>query len=121
MGAPPRPASLSCSRCSPRWPSTVRASPNPYGHPHPSTLANLARVGAQIYGTDVNGTVLGVADAQSYHILTQKGNGPRAPPGNATAVPGRTEPTRPGATATASAPPTGGSLGGRGSDCNPPP
>ena len=60
---------------------------NPYGHPHASTLANLARVGAQVYGTDVNGTVLVAANGQGYTVWTEAGNGPRAPPGSATATP----------------------------------
>jgi competence protein ComEC len=53
---------------------------NPYGHPHPETLAALAAVGAQVYGTDVNGTVVVVSDGSSYQVEVEKGTGPRAPP-----------------------------------------
>lgn len=52
---------------------------NPYGHPHPETLAALAAVGAQIYGTDVNGTIIVSTDGHTYQVYAQK-NGPRAPP-----------------------------------------
>lgn len=57
---------------------------NDYGHPHKETLLALAAVGAQVYGTDVNGTVVVTSDGNTYSTSTAKGNGPRAPPaGNA--------------------------------------
>lgn len=49
---------------------------NPYGHPHASTLENLARVGAKVYGTDVDGTVVVMANKQAYTISTRNGDGP---------------------------------------------
>ena len=52
---------------------------NSYGHPRPETLAALAAVGAQIYGTDANGTVTVTTDGFTYEVNVQKG-GPRAPP-----------------------------------------
>ena len=52
---------------------------NPYGHPHAETLAALAAVGAQIYGTDLNGTITVTTDGHVNQVDVQKG-GPRAPP-----------------------------------------
>jgi competence protein ComEC len=52
---------------------------NSYGHPHAETLAALAAVGAQIYGTDLNGTIIVSTDGHTYKIDIQK-NEPRAPP-----------------------------------------
>ncbi len=52
---------------------------NDYGHPHTETLAALASVGAQVYGTDVNGTVVVTCDATGYQVTPSRG-GPRAPP-----------------------------------------
>jgi competence protein ComEC len=49
---------------------------NSYGHPHAVTLTALAAVGAQIYGTDVNGTITVTTDGVTYQVSTQKG-GPR--------------------------------------------
>lgn len=43
---------------------------NSYGHPHAETLAALAAVGAQIYGTDRHGTVIVQSDGQHYQIRT---------------------------------------------------
>jgi competence protein ComEC len=46
---------------------------NDYGHPKPVTLADLTAVGAQIYGTDVNGTITVTTDGQVYRVDIQKG------------------------------------------------
>jgi len=46
---------------------------NDYGFPKPVTLANLAAVGAQIYGTDVNGTISVTTDGQIYRVDIEKG------------------------------------------------
>jgi beta-lactamase superfamily II metal-dependent hydrolase len=51
---------------------------NSYGHPHPETIAALFAVGAQIYGTDKNGTVVVTSNGQNYQVSTN--GGPRAPP-----------------------------------------
>jgi len=41
---------------------------NDYGHPHDETLENLAEVGAQIYGTNINGTIIVSSDGTSYTV-----------------------------------------------------
>ncbi len=53
---------------------------NDYGHPHAETLANLKAVGAQIYGTDINGTVIVTSDGSGYSIETEKQGQAEAPP-----------------------------------------
>jgi competence protein ComEC len=45
---------------------------NDYGHPHPETIAALKSIGAVIYGTDVNGTVIVTTDGNEYSIETTK-------------------------------------------------
>jgi competence protein ComEC len=44
---------------------------NSYGHPHQSTMDALARVGATVYGTDVDGTVVVTTDGATYQALTE--------------------------------------------------
>lgn len=53
---------------------------NPYGHPHAETLAALFAIGAKIYGTDVNGTVVVTTDGSTYKVSPTLGQ-PRGPPG----------------------------------------
>jgi beta-lactamase superfamily II metal-dependent hydrolase len=43
---------------------------NTYGHPHAETIAALHAVGATIYGTDINGTVVVFTDGQTYSVTT---------------------------------------------------
>lgn len=50
---------------------------NPYGHPHAETIAALSAIGAKIYGTDVNGTVVVTTDGSTYKVVASK-QGPRA-------------------------------------------
>jgi competence protein ComEC len=45
---------------------------NVYGHPHQETLTALANIGATIYGTDKNGTIVISTDGNSYTIHTEK-------------------------------------------------
>ena len=45
---------------------------NSYGHPHPETIASLKTVGAQIYGTDINGTVSITTDGNTYQVTASK-------------------------------------------------
>ena len=49
---------------------------NPYGHPHPRTIANLQAVGAKIYGTDKQGSIVVTSDGQT---VTVGGSGAVAP------------------------------------------
>ncbi len=52
---------------------------NSYGHPHAETLVALNQVGAQIYGTDIHGTIVVATDGQKYTLTTEKQAPPRAP------------------------------------------
>ena len=45
---------------------------NSYGHPHPETIAALHAIGATIYGTDTNGTVVVSTDGQTYSVTAQR-------------------------------------------------
>jgi competence protein ComEC len=45
---------------------------NSYGHPHQETLDSLAKIGAKIYGTDVNGTIIINTDGETFTTKTQK-------------------------------------------------
>lgn len=49
---------------------------NQYGHPHMSTLENLAAVGAVVYGTDVHGSVMVSTDGTSLHVTTTRSAAP---------------------------------------------
>jgi competence protein ComEC len=85
---------------------------NPYGHPHASTLENLARVGAKVYGTDVDGTVVVTANKQAYTISTRNGGGPLDLPKLPTTVvvtgrPSATASTKPTAPASTMTPRSG--------------
>jgi len=53
---------------------------NSYGHPHAETLAALNQVGAQIYGTDIHGTIVVDTNGQKYTLTTEKQAPPSAPP-----------------------------------------
>lgn len=41
---------------------------NTYGHPHPETIQALADIGAEVYGTDVCGTITVTTDGTDYSI-----------------------------------------------------
>jgi beta-lactamase superfamily II metal-dependent hydrolase len=45
---------------------------NDFGHPHPETIEALKTVGAKIYGTDINGTIIVTTDGVLYSISTTK-------------------------------------------------
>lgn len=53
---------------------------NDYGHPHPETIVALQAIGATIYGTDVNGTIIVTSDGSGYSIETAKQGLSQAPP-----------------------------------------
>jgi beta-lactamase superfamily II metal-dependent hydrolase len=46
---------------------------NIHGFPHQVTLENLTIVGAQIYGSDVNGTITVTTDGRNYGVQTERG------------------------------------------------
>ena len=45
---------------------------NVYGHPHQESLTALQNVGAAIYGTDINGSIVISTDGATYTIQTEK-------------------------------------------------
>jgi competence protein ComEC len=45
---------------------------NVYGHPHQETLDALAKIGAKIYGTDINGSITITTNGETYNINTEK-------------------------------------------------
>jgi len=42
---------------------------NSYGHPHQETICALTEVGAEIYGTDIHGTIIITTDGATYDLL----------------------------------------------------
>lgn len=48
------------------------AKGNSYGHPHEVVLERLRQMGVQIYGTDVNGTIMVITDGQTYEVQAQR-------------------------------------------------
>jgi hypothetical protein len=45
-------------------------SRNSYGHPHSGPLSNLEAVGATVYGTDVDGSVIITTDGETFRVTT---------------------------------------------------
>jgi beta-lactamase superfamily II metal-dependent hydrolase len=45
---------------------------NSYGHPHSETIVSLTNIGANIYGTDVHGTIVITTDGTGYEIQLEK-------------------------------------------------
>ena len=45
---------------------------NSYGHPHAETIEALLNTGAQIYGTDICGSIIITTDGETYQIKTEK-------------------------------------------------
>ncbi|MFP3322955.1 MBL fold metallo-hydrolase [Planococcus sp. SIMBA_160] len=45
---------------------------NPYGHPYAEVLASVENEGAEVYGTDVNGTIIVETDGQEYNVETER-------------------------------------------------
>jgi len=45
---------------------------NTYGHPHQETIIALNNIGAKVYGTDVNGTIIVATDGKTYDVQLQK-------------------------------------------------
>lgn len=46
---------------------------NRYDHPHVEAITALMAIGAQIYGTDINGTIVVSTNGQSYNVQTSRG------------------------------------------------
>jgi len=42
---------------------------NRYGHPHEETIAALTELGVEIYGTDINGTIIVTTNGTTYNVL----------------------------------------------------
>lgn len=53
---------------------------NSYGHPHQETISALTKVGAKIYGTDINGTIIVTSDRKSFTVQPSRIPSERAPP-----------------------------------------
>ncbi len=45
---------------------------NSYGHPHAEVIASVENAGAEVYGTDVNGTVRVETDGVAYNVLIER-------------------------------------------------
>ncbi|PSL40381.1 beta-lactamase superfamily II metal-dependent hydrolase [Planomicrobium soli] len=45
---------------------------NSYGHPHAEVLAAVENAGAEVYGTDVNGTVIVQTDGKTYSVSVER-------------------------------------------------
>jgi beta-lactamase superfamily II metal-dependent hydrolase len=45
---------------------------NSYGHPHQETIQALTAIGAEIFGTDVNGTITITTDSKEYEVHPEK-------------------------------------------------
>ncbi len=52
---------------------------NSYGHPHDETITALSEIGAEIYGTDIHGTIIITTDGESYTIHLEEEVAPLAP------------------------------------------
>ena len=52
---------------------------NSYGHPHQETLTTLDSIGAEIYGTDVHGTVVVTTDGETYDLQLERQASPVKP------------------------------------------
>jgi competence protein ComEC len=59
---------------------------NDYGHPAPETLARLARAGARIYRTDMDGDITIESDGRSIQVRTGRARVPEARMGAAQAA-----------------------------------
>jgi competence protein ComEC len=65
---------------------------NDYGHPHAETLEALSSVGAKIYGTDIDGTIIVITDGKDYTVEPEKQGQVQVPP---TAIPTQEQETKP--------------------------
>lgn len=47
---------------------------NSYGHPHEETIQALEEIGAEIYGTDISGTIIVTTDGEFYTLVLEISN-----------------------------------------------
>jgi hypothetical protein len=52
----------------PKYAIYMAGEGNSYGHPHQETITNLCEVGAEIYGTDIHGTIIITRDGATYNV-----------------------------------------------------
>ena len=45
---------------------------NRYGHPHQETIDALSQIGAKVYGTDINGTIIVGTNGEAYTVASKK-------------------------------------------------
>jgi competence protein ComEC len=65
---------------SPRYAVIPCGEGNSYGHPHSEVLDRLAAIGAAVYRTDLNGTVIFTTDGETIAVTTARGSGAAAQP-----------------------------------------
>jgi len=58
-----------------------------YGHPHAETILALSAIGANIYGTDVNGTIVVSSDGDTYTIACTTSSAQPTPASTSTSTP----------------------------------
>jgi beta-lactamase superfamily II metal-dependent hydrolase len=46
---------------------------NSYGHPHIEAITGLQGLGVEIYGTDINGTIVVATDGKTYSVQPERG------------------------------------------------
>lgn len=51
----------------------ISVGANPYGHPHSETINRLQAIGAKIYRTDEQGTIIVTTDGSTYSVSTSTG------------------------------------------------
>jgi len=67
-------------RVSPEVAIYMAEKDNKAGYPHEETLYALGQIGAEIYGTDVHGTIIAVTDGSKYSLQLENAILPLTPP-----------------------------------------